>query len=396
MIVWGGTDSPTQNTVVNTGGRYDPATDGWTPTSQGANLPAARAGHTAVWTGTAMIVWGGGSNAGGRYYPATDSWMPTSTGANVPTSRFGSTAVWTGREMIVWGGENSDGSTQYLSTGARYDPVADGWLPTSTGVNVLSGRRGHTGSWSGTQMIVWGGNVTSTSPGLYCACPSGLIVYRDADGDGYGDAAVSTPACDGSIPAGYALAASDCNDANSEVHPGAAETCDGLDDDCDGIVDNGGAPALCIDANPCTNDACDGAGGCSHVFNSAPCDDGVLCTNDDTCSAGSCAGVVGPPQEIHGVSVAGRAPTMLNWVGPGGGTLYDLATSSLAGLGATGTAGATCLGNDVDGTTFEDPQTDPAAGDGYYYLIRAQSVCGTGNYGSDSAGVERVPTSACP
>jgi len=30
------------------------------------------------------------------------------------------------------------------------------------------------------------------------------------------------------------------------VHPGAAETCNGVDDDCSGVVDNGGA-ALCSD-----------------------------------------------------------------------------------------------------------------------------------------------------
>ena len=48
MIVWGGgTEFPN---VFNTGGRYDPATDSWRPTST-LNAPSARSGHTAVWTG---------------------------------------------------------------------------------------------------------------------------------------------------------------------------------------------------------------------------------------------------------------------------------------------------------------------------------------------------------
>src|SRR5499426_1348680 len=107
MIVWGG-----EGYIGSTGGRYDPATDEWTPTSTGTNVPSARAYHTAVWTGTEMIVWGGNfgdeiRTSGGRYDPSTDTWTPTSTGTNVPAARSYHTAVWTGTEMIVWGGLNS-------------------------------------------------------------------------------------------------------------------------------------------------------------------------------------------------------------------------------------------------------------------------------------------------
>jgi hypothetical protein len=45
---------------LNTGGRYDPATDSWAATPfTGASVPSGRWYHTAVWTGTEMIVWGG-------------------------------------------------------------------------------------------------------------------------------------------------------------------------------------------------------------------------------------------------------------------------------------------------------------------------------------------------
>jgi hypothetical protein len=56
---------------VNTGGRYDPATDIWIDIST-TSAPTARKFHVAVWTGSEMLVWGGhghGSlnNDGGRY-----------------------------------------------------------------------------------------------------------------------------------------------------------------------------------------------------------------------------------------------------------------------------------------------------------------------------------------
>src|SRR5439155_26130295 len=108
---------------------YNRDTNTWTNIS-GINAPTARNGHTAIWTGSEMIVWGGYFNdstshylnTGGRYNPATDSWAPTST-SNAPTGRNGHSAVWTGSEMIVWGSGSN--------TGGRYNPSTDSWTPTS-------------------------------------------------------------------------------------------------------------------------------------------------------------------------------------------------------------------------------------------------------------------------
>ncbi len=66
-----------------------------------------------------------------------------------------------------------------------------------------------------------------------------IAVYQDADDDGYGDADTEESAC--SLPDGYALDDSDCDDADAEVNPGATETCNGLDDDCDGETDGASA-----------------------------------------------------------------------------------------------------------------------------------------------------------
>ena len=88
MIVWGGTN---QTNYLNTGGRYNPATNSWTPTGL-ANVPPGRRSHTAVWTGSEMIVWGGVEDSGqltstgGRYNPLTDSWVATNL-ANAPSRR---------------------------------------------------------------------------------------------------------------------------------------------------------------------------------------------------------------------------------------------------------------------------------------------------------------------
>ena len=81
------------------------------------------------------------------------------------------------------------------------------------------------------------GGRSQNSGAIYWACPEGRIVHRDADGDGHGDRRTFAPSCDGSIPAGYVADATDCDDSNTDVHPGAVEVCNGIDDNCNGLVD---------------------------------------------------------------------------------------------------------------------------------------------------------------
>jgi hypothetical protein len=176
MIIWGGTDGINYQ---HTGGRYNPATDSWTPTGL-INAPLGRIAHTAVWTGNEMIVWGGvdetfdDCNTGGRYNPINDSWVATSL-SNAPSPRDSHTAVWTGSEMIIWAGIFH---TTNLNTGGRYNPSTDSWTATSV-VNAPSARYDHTAVWTGTQMIAWGG-LHYPSPflntgGVYCAQPSSQL-----------------------------------------------------------------------------------------------------------------------------------------------------------------------------------------------------------------------------
>jgi N-acetylneuraminic acid mutarotase len=110
-----------------------------------------------------MIVWGGFGGtfthetslaSGARYDPAADGWVPTAASA-APTARWGHRAVWTGSRMLVWGGST------YSRLGGQYDPAGNAWSYTTT-LDAPLGRTDHTAVWTGSRMIVWGG--TNGSP----------------------------------------------------------------------------------------------------------------------------------------------------------------------------------------------------------------------------------------
>jgi N-acetylneuraminic acid mutarotase len=239
MIVWGGCCNHAGE------GRYNPTTDSWTTISTGLGAPNARFDPSKVWTGAEMIIWGGigPGGPGGRYNPSTDSWLPVATG-NEPSARVLATAVWTGSEMVVWGGAKDSGAPP-ANLGGRYDSVTNSWGPTSIRPNAPAPvPYFHTAVFTGTEMIVWGGVAGTATGGGYCTCPAGRLFYRDADGDGFGDPAVSRSSCDGAAPAGYVDDYTDCNDAVGSAHPGASEIYNYIDDDCDGLVDEGASAVV--------------------------------------------------------------------------------------------------------------------------------------------------------
>jgi N-acetylneuraminic acid mutarotase len=157
MIVWGGFY---WHDEYSTGGRYDPATDSWTPTSADG-APAPRFLHTAVWTGSRMIIWGGWDEYpsavtigdGASYDPILDRWTAIPAGNGSPSPRRNHSAVWAGAQMLIWGGNDNVG---YFGDGASYDPVSRAWAPISS-VQSPSARSYHRAVWTGGSMIIWGG-----------------------------------------------------------------------------------------------------------------------------------------------------------------------------------------------------------------------------------------------
>jgi len=61
---------------------------------------------------------------------------------------------------------------------------------------------------------------------------------EDHDGDGYGVMGGQTKV-DCKPSAGFGDCTGDCDDHDANVHPGAAESCDGRDNNCDGKIDEG-------------------------------------------------------------------------------------------------------------------------------------------------------------
>ena len=122
-------------------------------------------------------------------------------------------------------------------------------------------------------------------------CDGAADESPDSDGDGF-------PACPvGATPG-------DCDDADGDRHPGAAEACDGADDDCDGRADEGwdadgdgftvcgdaDLPADCADGDatvfPGAEEVCDGRdqdcdGWADEAFTDADGDGAAACIDCD-------------------------------------------------------------------------------------------------------------------
>lgn len=101
--------------------------------------------------------------------------------------------------------------------------------------------------------------------------------YRDEDLDGYGTDDVVVEDC-ASPGESWSSADGDCNDGETDVNPGASETCgDGADNDCNGLADC--EDATCVDG--CTETDC-----LDEIDND---NDGDLdCFDDDCFGEGDC------------------------------------------------------------------------------------------------------------
>ncbi|MCB9674429.1 MAG: hypothetical protein H6737_04885 [Alphaproteobacteria bacterium] len=142
--------------------------------------------------------------------------------------------------------DNDDDGTAITSTTSDLSTVVLGEDPLLTGVTdcpVLE----DLGLAPGSPAIDAGDPLSpeldGTAPDLG---PSGgdpvpcavATVFRDLDGDGYGDPIAPYTGC--GQPPGYVADGSDCDDLRASVSPAGSESCNGLDDDCSGVPDDTG------------------------------------------------------------------------------------------------------------------------------------------------------------
>ncbi len=137
----------------------------------------------------------------------------------------------------------TDASTWYA------DSDTDGYGDGSTAVSACAAPTGHVADGTDcddtTASIHPGASETCNSIDDNCDGDTdegvGSTWYADFDSDGYGSPNISQVAC--SAPAAYVSDATDCNDVDGAIHPGAQEVCDAsnTDEDCDGDADDADA-----------------------------------------------------------------------------------------------------------------------------------------------------------
>ena len=395
MIVWGGTD---YKDVLDTGGRYDPTTNLWGTLSP-IGAPSARADHTAVWTGSEMIVWGGhafssGLATGGRYDPVGDSWTAVST-VNGPVGRSGHTSVWAGDEMIVWGGFGGN----ELDSGGRYDVLTDSWTATSV-AGAPSPRHSHTAVWTGDEMIVWAGS------------PDGLW---DTDTGGRYDPDADTWSPTTTVDAPQARFSHTAVWAENRMivwggnNPASARggLYDPLNDrwswtsmldvpsgrDQHSAVWTGDRMIVWGGEGP-LND-----GGSYDPHGMDTDGDGFGCAVD--CDDGD-PDLTAIPGQVQALQF-GTGGSTLEWPSlvpaAGPATRYDVVRGVVSELPVGGSGSEICLEADLAGgagtVSLALTDGDPPSGEAYWYLVRGDNGCGAGSYGSSSAGIPRT-TAACP
>lgn len=153
VFLWGGQDQVVANPVVDGTFLIDAATLA-AEAMDNADQPTPSRNSTAVWSGKEFIVWGGTlpgnlpAGGGSKFNPdpSVFYWTPLSVGGPVlTTTHAGHTAVWSGTEMLIWGGNTN-------AFGARYNPRNDAWTPMTVGPKV---RTGGQAAWTGTNMLLY-------------------------------------------------------------------------------------------------------------------------------------------------------------------------------------------------------------------------------------------------
>ncbi len=200
----------------------------------------------------------------------------------------------------------------YVVNQPAFAPIGaavDNWLPTSSAERAVLGTLQLTACTSGLSDPDCNDNQGASYPGNTEVCDGNdnncngqFDEGFDVDGDGYVDCGVTfiiSQKTDGSpCPTGYTTCR-DCDDGGggAAVHPGVAETCDGIDQDCFGGADQrlaaDGAPTG-IDPDGDNYNACGSWNGSGPVALSAALVDCAECTAADCMKPGLTGAQVHP------------------------------------------------------------------------------------------------------
>jgi N-acetylneuraminic acid mutarotase len=135
-----------------------------------------------------MIIFGGQNgtyyNNAVKYNPSSNTWTAI---ANAPEKKAYHTAVWTGTEMIVWGGDSSSvnplAGTGITKTGYKYNPTLNTWSAAISTTGAPNARYDHGAVWTGTKMLIFAG-TSYTPPSIVSSSYANYDLYAyDATGN---------------------------------------------------------------------------------------------------------------------------------------------------------------------------------------------------------------------
>jgi hypothetical protein len=202
-------------------------------------------------------------------------------------------------------------------------------------------------------------STSRVAAALALFCSVGCFERSPASAGDSGEEALDTSepfetaeACDADADGDGSCAVDDCNDADANVFPGAAESCNGEDDDCDGTVDEGVSSVYYADedddgyGDPTPIHACEPPSGAAD--NGADCDDANVDVHpgaeerangkDDDCDGEIDEGITVADLEISlAWSRSGVKITLTN-----GSGAYDFGMAE-TGVGDPGWYGESCV-----------------------------------------------------